>query len=98
MLPEVMTYLCPFCGIQARVGKLCPGCTKKDRKKPAKKSSWHQDPSLDGLDLPDENFDSQEFYKREFSHLPHQVLGLRWYWWLLGVVVLLGMIGASLTL
>ena len=95
MPPEVMTYLCPFCGVQARVGKLCPGCTKKLPKKASKKHPWQQDTSKDGLDLPDDDFDYNEFCKQEFSRLPHRILGLRWYWWLLGVAVLLAMIAAS---
>jgi hypothetical protein len=94
MPAEIMTYLCPFCGVQARVGKPCPGCIKKESKRPPKKRAWRQDPSQDGLDLPDDDFDYDEFCQQEFGKAPHRVLGLRWYWWLLAVVVLAGMIAA----
>jgi hypothetical protein len=50
------------------------------------------------LDLPDEAFDYDEFVAREFGKAPHRALGLRWYWWGLAVVLLLGMIFSALWL
>jgi hypothetical protein len=97
MPPEIMTYACPFCGVQARVGKPCPGCIRKESKRPQKKRSWQQDSSEDGLNLPDEDFDYDKFCQQEFGKTPHRVLGLQWYWWLLAVVVLAGMIAAIFT-
>ena len=81
MVPEVMTYICPFCDCEVRVGKPCRGCAKKDRK----------DSSHDGLNLPDDDFDYDAFVAREFGKAPHQVLGIKWYWWLLAVVILVAM-------
>lgn len=81
MVPEVMTYMCPFCDSEVRVGKPCQGCAKKNRK----------DSSHDGLNLPDDDFDYDDFVAREFGKAPHQVLGIKWYWWLLAVVVLAAM-------
>ena len=46
------------------------------------------DEIYDGLDLPDDDFDYDEFVAREFGHVPHKKIGVKWYWWLLGVVVL----------
>lgn len=96
-MPEALTYICPFCGREARVGKPCPGCEKKQkpRRKPAKKS-WEQDSAHDGLNLPDEDFDYDEFVAREFGKAPHRALGVKWYWWLLGVVILAAMIAGVL--
>jgi hypothetical protein len=45
----------------------------------------------DGLDLPDEDFDYDEFVAREFGHVPHKQLGVKWYWWWIGVVLLVVM-------
>ena len=90
-MPEALTSQCPFCDRQVRVGKPCPGCAKK--RKPAKKS-WEQDPSADGLGLADDDFDYDEFVSREFGHAPHRKLGVKWYWWLLGVAALAAMIAA----
>lgn len=85
MIPEVLSYVCPFCDCEVRVGDSCAGCVKK-----AKKRSWEQDKSQDGLDLPDDDFNYDEFVAREFGEAPHRTLGLKWYWWLAGVAVLAG--------
>lgn len=72
------------------MGKPCKTCANKN--KPAKekaKRSWEQDKMYDGLDLPDDDFDYDEFVAREFGHLPHKKTGVKWYWWLLGVVILM---------
>lgn len=91
-MAEVMTYICPFCGNEARVGKPCPGCVKKSGKtesgREEKKRSWEQDKSADGLGLPDEDFDYDDFVAREFGKKPHRKLGVKWYWWMLGVAIL----------
>jgi hypothetical protein len=91
MVPEVMTYVCPFCGCEVRVGKPCRGCAKKVRKPKPRKPPWHQDPSQDGLNLPDDDFDYDAFVTREFGKAPHQVLDIKWYWWLLAVFLLVAM-------
>lgn len=92
MIPEVLSYVCPYCDTEVRVGEPCSGCANKARKTKTKKHSWEQDPSMDGLNLPDDDFTYDEFSAREFGKAPHQALGVKWYWWLLGVVVLGGMI------
>jgi hypothetical protein len=91
-MSEPLSYRCPFCDREVRVGSPCPGCAKPKktgRKKPAARS-WEQAPSADGLDLPDDDdFDYDDFVAREFGRAPHRRTGLRWYWWLLAVLVLL---------
>ncbi len=96
-MAEALTYRCPFCDQEVRVGQPCPGCAKKTKPKPPKKrakKSWEQSSTYDGLNLPDDDFDYDEFISREFGKAPHKTLGLAWYWWLLGVLVLAGMIAA----
>lgn len=76
MMPEAMTYACPFCDCEVRVGQPCPGCAKKiGKSKPQT----------------DDDFDYEEFVAREFGKAPHQALGIKWYWWLLAIVVLMAM-------
>jgi hypothetical protein len=94
MAPEILTYVCPFCDSKVRVGEACSGCAQKAKTPKPKKASWQQDSSSDGLNLPDEDFDYEDFVAREFGKSPHRALGLKWYWWLLGVVVLGGMIAS----
>jgi hypothetical protein len=89
MLPEAMTYVCPFCNCEVRVGKPCLGCAKKSGTLRPKKRPWHQNSAEDGLNLPNEDFDYDAFVTEEFGKAPHQVLGLKWYWWLLAIVVLI---------
>ncbi len=93
-MTEVMSYVCPFCGGEVRVGKPCPGCAKKV-KKPAKKP-WEQISAQDGLDLPDGDFDYEDFIAREFGKAPHRALGLKWYWWALAVLLLVVMVSGAL--
>lgn len=74
------------------MGVPCGGCTRKIKPALAKvKRSWEQDQMYDGLDLPDEDFDYDEFVAREFGHVPHKQLGVKWYWWWVGVVLLVVM-------
>jgi hypothetical protein len=89
-MPEDLTYTCPFCDHEVRVGKSCKGCAKVKKTAPAKaKRSWEQDKMYDGVDLPDDDFDYDEFVAKEFGHIPHKKVGIKWYWWLLGFVILL---------
>ncbi len=96
-MSNALHYTCPFCDSEVEVGKPCPGCAKKDRKTKPTKKSWEQGRSADGLDLPDEDFDYEDFVAREFGKAPHRQTGVKWYWWLLGVLVLIGMMFASFT-
>ena len=92
------TYMCPSCDSSVRVGGICPKCgppKRKSRKKVRtikvsrrEPKSWEQDESMDGLDLPGEGFDYDEFVAREFGTKPHRRIGIKWYWWLTGAVVL----------
>jgi hypothetical protein len=92
-MTEALSYRCPFCDREVRVGQPCPGCAQKRKpaSKPARKS-WQSDPAADGLDLPDEEFDYEDFVAREFGRAPHRALGVKWYWWLLGIAVLAAMV------
>jgi len=88
-MPETLSYRCPFCDREVRVGSPCPGCVGKLRKASAPtRKSWEQDAGADGLDLPDTDFDYDAFVAREFGGLPHRRLGVAWYWWVLGVLLL----------
>lgn len=101
-MPEILNYLCPFCEYEVRVGEPCPGCANKTAmqkpkakakaKSKANRRPWHQASSQQGLDLPEEGFDYDAFVAREFGKSPHQALGVKWYWWLLGVAILSGMV------
>ncbi len=95
-MTEVLKYVCPTCDHEARVGRPCPSCVKKSGK--PKKRSWEQDPAAECLDLPDGDFNYDDFVAREFGKSPHRTLGIKWYWWALGVLLLVGMISGILSL
>ena len=94
------TYLCPTCGSEVEVGGACPGCVpmgkprRNKRRKVAagkKKRAWEQDAIYDGLGVPDDEFDYEGFIEREFGKKPHRKVGLKWYWWVTGAVLLAAM-------
>ena len=91
-MSKALRYICPFCETEVAVGKPCPGCAKKAKKPRPAKKSWEQDGSADGLGLPDDDFNYEDFIAREFGKAPHRKTGLKWYWWALAVALLIGMI------
>lgn len=85
-------WICPGCGAELRVGvRGCPPCSKPRRRKPKPKvprRPWEQHSSHDGLDLPDDDFDYDEFVSKEFGRAPHRTVPIQWYWWLTAIVLL----------
>jgi hypothetical protein len=79
-------YACPGCGGEVRVGSRgCPKCSGKP---------WEQEEYLDGLDP--EDFDYDDFVKREFGSGPARLkpAGLAWKWWITAVLLLAAMVWA----
>lgn len=100
------TYLCPGCDKEVAVGsRACPHCNPPQKPRGRPKSaasrstpSWHQESTAEALDLPDEDFDYDDFVAREFGSKPHRRIGIKWYWWLtaLMLVALIALAIASL--
>ena len=89
----VDTYICPTCGSEVRVGGECAGCAprrKRRRRKvaAAAKKPWEQDEMYDGLDLPGDDFDYDEFVEKETSKLPHRRIGIKLYHWVTALVLI----------
>lgn len=95
-MPEVLSYLCPFCGSDVRVGEPCRVCAKKAKRSKTARKTWEKNKSADGLNLPDDDFDYDEFVAREFGGKPHETLGVKWYWWALGIGLLGAMVAGVL--
>jgi hypothetical protein len=79
MTPET----CPNCGagVPARA-KACPECGADEQ------TGWSEDAYASGLNLPEENFDYDDFVKRELGGKKSPVpRGIRWYWWVAAVAV-----------
>jgi zinc-ribbon domain len=74
--------VCPVCGEEVpRNAPACPECGADE------KSGWREDAeTYDGLDLPDD-FDYDEFTRREFGRSPKPP-GISLLWWVTAIVVL----------
>ncbi len=82
MTPEV----CPNCGADVPPrARACPECGADET------TGWSEEARTSGLDLPDEEFDYEDFKRREFGGEGPVPRGLRSFWWLvaLGVLALL---------
>ena len=75
---------CPVCGDDVSPNALaCPGCGADHN------SGWAEDGThLDGVDLPGENFDYDQFVEREFGSKANPA-GQKKVWWAIGVVLLI---------
>jgi hypothetical protein len=80
---------CPNCGEDVpRNALACPGCGSDYN------TGWNEESHYGGLDLPTEEFDYEEFTKREFGTSPQPPAGLtNRKWW---VMILMTTITAAL--
>jgi hypothetical protein len=77
------TFPCPVCGEDVPVkAKACPHCGA------CEKSGWNEDATdADGLDLPDPEFNYDEFTAREFG-TPRKLKGKEIFWKIAAVCVI----------
>jgi hypothetical protein len=83
--------ICPVCGEGVpRGAAACPECGADER------SGWREDADdTGGLDLPDGEFDYDEFVKKEFG-TEVKPEGIAWAWWAAAVAALLAFIAMLL--
>jgi len=76
--------ICPCCGAGVPPNaKACPECGADEN------TGWSEDAGAEGLELPDENFDYEEFVKREFGGGKNpKPRGIHWFWWVVAIVIL----------
>ena len=75
---------CANCGtVIPRGAKACPECGADER------TGWREQSLYDGLDLPEEAFESEE-HGGDARHPPpvRRVNGVPWYWWCVGVALI----------
>lgn len=83
MPPEI----CPNCGAKVpRSAKACPECGSDEL------TGWSQKARYDELNLPDENFDYNDFVKREFGGEPAVPRGVSRFWWIVAILVIAGLL------
>ena len=80
MTPEV----CPNCGADVPPSaKACPECGA------CEETGWSEEAAASHLGIPDENFDYEDFTKREFGSEKPMPRGVTWFWWIVGLVLLI---------
>ncbi len=78
MPPEI----CPNCGAEVPPNaRACPECGADEQ------TGWSEAARTDGLDLPDENFDYDDFVKREFGDKRPVPRGVHRFWWVIALLV-----------
>lgn len=78
MTPEI----CPNCGAEVPPkARACPECGADEA------TGWSEEAQASGLDLPDENFDYNDFVKREFGGKSPVPRGVHWFWWVVALVL-----------
>ena len=83
MAPET----CPNCGADVpRGAKACPDCGS------CEKTGWSERAPYDGVGLPDDAFDYDEFVREEFGHPKLAPHGIKWVWWGVAVAVLVALL------
>jgi hypothetical protein len=79
MAPET----CPNCGADVPPNaKSCPECGSDEN------TGWSDEAHFGNLGLPDEDFDYEDFTKREFGSKSPVPRGLHWWWWVVAIVLL----------
>jgi predicted nucleic acid-binding Zn ribbon protein len=73
---------CANCGASIpRTARSCPECGADER------TGWRENDLYDALDLPESAGDeARPSYRR------HRINGVAWYWWLVGVLLLAGLV------
>ncbi len=79
--------ICPVCGEDVpRNARACPECGADEE------TGWKEDAvDTGGLDLPDDEFDYDQFVADEFGGKPKRS-GKEWLWWVAAVLVLAALI------
>ena len=75
---------CPNCGAEVPTqAKACPECGSDEQ------TGWSDEACTGGLDLPDDNFDYDDFVKQEFGPRRPVPRGIHWFWWVVAILILL---------
>jgi hypothetical protein len=63
--------------------RACPECGSDE------KTGWSEDAKSAELDLPDEEFNYDEFVQREFGGTKPKPHGIPWFWWVIAAVLVI---------
>lgn len=84
MAPEI----CPNCNADVpRNAKTCPECGS------CESTGWSEEAQVEGLDLPDESFDYEDYVQREFGQKQGLPRGISPIWGVITIVLVLALLG-----
>jgi predicted nucleic acid-binding Zn ribbon protein len=83
--------VCPVCGAEVPThARACPECGADER------TGWNEEMTrYDDVDLPEEAFDRDEFLRDEGLKSRRRPKGVRWFWWLVGLGLVLVLISMA---
>jgi zinc-ribbon domain len=74
--------ICPNCGAEVSPNaRACPECGA------CEETGWSERAETDHLGLPDNEFDYDDFVKREFGKESVKPRGIPWFWWVIAAVL-----------
>jgi predicted nucleic acid-binding Zn ribbon protein len=76
---------CPNCGAEVPPkAKACPECGSDET------TGWSERADGQRLNLPDDEFDYDEFVKDEFGEQKKEIRprGISWFWWLVAIIAI----------
>jgi uncharacterized membrane protein YvbJ len=80
MPPEI----CPNCGAELPPkAKACPECGSDET------TGWAEDAETGNLDLPDQEFNYDDFVQREFGAKKPVPRGIHWGWWVVAIFLVI---------
>jgi uncharacterized membrane protein YvbJ len=78
MAPDV----CPNCGADVPPdAHACPECGADEQ------TGWSDEARVGRLDLPDQEFDYEDFVQREFGGKKPVPYGICWLWWIVALLL-----------
>jgi hypothetical protein len=60
--------------------RACPECGSDEQ------TGWSEEAQTDGLDLPEEDFNYEDYVAREFGSRRLVPRGRHWFWWVVGLL------------
>lgn len=73
---------CPNCGAEVpRKARACPECGADEQ------TGWSEAADSANLDLPEEQFNYDEFVRKEFGSKNPVPRGIHWGWWIVAVLL-----------
>lgn len=81
---------CPHCGAEVPPNaSACPECGSDEL------TGWSEDAAAQHLDLPDQEFNYDEFVQNEFgpsADHPVRTRGISWFWWVVALLIVVAFV------